>query len=329
MRFANPWWFLLLVPVIGLGVLFWFRTRKPGGLRFPQLAGINKILPQKIVGSNEMLYGMVAAGMVLMTVAMARPQFGTTTEQISGKGVDVVVCLDTSGSMQSVDFKPQNRLGAAKEVAKIFIENRKRDRLGLVVFGGVAMTICPLTTDKRALLNLIDQVAIDMTGVDGTAVGMALATAAERLRESKAASKIIILLTDGRNNMGAIDPVTAAKAAAALGVKVYAIGAGSPQGGMMPVKDSFGRVRYQRVRNDLDETTLRKIAAATGGIYFRAKDQKGLESIFEKINRMEISDYKIVEFTNYRDVYFWWLALGLMLIGSAFVLQHTVFRQIP
>jgi len=329
MRFADPWWLLLLIPIAGLGVLFWFRARRPNGIRFPELTGIEQIVPSKMVGPDEILGMIILLGLCLTVIAMARPQAGLKTEQISGKGVDIVLCLDTSGSMRSVDFKPQNRLGAAKEVAQKFIENRKRDRIGLVVFGGIALTVCPLTADKRALLEFIKQVRIDMTGVDGTAIGMALATAADRLRESQAASRVIVLLTDGRNNQGAIDPVTAAKAAAALGIKIYAIGAGSPQGGLMPVQDPLFGTRYVRTQNDLDENTLRRVASATGGMYFRAKDVKGLATIFAKINRMEKSEYKVVEFTNYRDLYFGWLVIGFSLLALSLLLQQTVFRRIP
>ena len=212
LRFMNPGWFLLLIPVIGLGVLLWFRIKHPKGVDYPSLATINKVIPRKLFGPDEIIGLLIVAGLALSVIAMARPQTGLKTEQITGKGVDIILCLDTSGSMRAIDFKPQNRLGAAKQVAKQFIEKRARDRIGLVVFGGSALTVCPLTSDKRAVLNLLDQVEIDMTGVDGTAVGMAIATSADRLRESTANSKVILLLTDGRSNRGAIDPLTAAKA---------------------------------------------------------------------------------------------------------------------
>jgi Ca-activated chloride channel family protein len=186
-----------------------------------------------------------------------------------------------------------------------------------------------LTSDKGALLSFLDQIHIDMTGVDGTAMGMALATAADRLRESKAASKVILLLTDGRNNRGEIDPLTAAKAAAALEIKIYAVGAGSPEGGLIPLQDPLFGTRYVRNPDDLDEQTLTGIASATEGTYFRAKDVRGLQAIFDRINRLEKSEYKIMQFTNYEDHYFGWLetALGLLLLTAA--LQQTVFRRIP
>ncbi len=329
MKFANPWWFLLLLPIAGLAVLWWLRARKPNGIRFPELTGIEKSVSQTRLGPDEIIGLLTVIGLCLTVTAMARPQFGLKTEQISGKGVDIILCLDTSGSMRSVDFKPQNRLGAAKEVALKFIESRVRDRIGLVVFGGTSMTVSPLTSDKRALLEYMKHVAIDMTEVDGTAIGMAIATAADRLRESKAASRVILLLTDGRNNMGQIDPVTAAKAAAALGIKIYAVGAGSLEGGLMPMQHPVYGTRMVPMKNDLDEETLRRVANAANGRYFRAKDPKGLAKIFEKINRMEKSEYKIVEFTSYRDLYFGWLAAGFLLLVLGALLQQTVFRRIP
>ncbi len=329
-HFANPGWLWLLLPVAALGVLLWWRIRHPRGVGYPSLQGINQVWPRPWLGPDEWFGLAVLLGLCLAVVAMARPQHGLKTDQISGKGVDIILCLDTSGSMRSIDFKPQNRLGAAKEVARQFIEKRPHDRIGLVVFGGTALTICPLTSDKRALLDLLNQVEIDMTGVDGTAVGMALATAADRLRESKAASKVILLLTDGRNNVGAIDPITAAKAAAALGIKIYAVGAGSTEGGVIPVQDPVFGTRYMKTEDDLDENTLRQVAGATpGGDYFRAKNLQGLQRVFDRINRLEKSDYKIVSFTNYQDRYFPWLLTAWLLLGLAVLLRYTLWRRLP
>lgn len=329
MRLADPWWLLLLLPVAALGVLLWVRARRPEGMPFPEQQGLDRAIPPARFGPDEILGALIILGLGLAVVALSRPQLGLRTEQITGKGVDIVLCLDTSGSMRSVDFKPQNRLGAAKETAMKFIQNRKQDRLGLVVFGGTSLTVCPLTSDKKALLEFMRHVRIDMTGVDGTAIGMALATAADRLRESQAASKVIILLTDGRNNMGEINPLTAAKAVAALGIKVYAIGAGSAQGGLMPYPDPLFGTRYVRTRDTLDENMLRRVAGATGGLYFRAKDVRGLETVFSRISDLEKSEYKIVAFTNYRDLYFGWLAAAWGLLALAGMLRLTIFRRLP
>lgn len=330
MRFADPWWLLLLLPVAGLGVLWWLRSRRPAGIKFSNLVLLDRVQPRRAVGPEEILGALVILALALAVAAMARPQAGLLTEELTGQGVDIVLCLDTSGSMRSIDFKPQNRLGAAKEVAKKFIAGRPHDRIGLVVFGGTSLTICPLTTDKEALQNLLNQVAIDMTGVDGTAIGMALANSADRLRSSKARSKVILLITDGRNNQGAIDPLTAAKAAGALGIKIYAVGAGSPEGGLMPVQDPLFGTRYVRIPNEeLDENTLRAVAAASQGRYFRAKDSQGLNDIFQKINEMEKSEYKVTEFTHYRDLYAGWLLWAGILLGLAGVLGETVLRRVP
>jgi Ca-activated chloride channel family protein len=330
MRFADPWWLLLLVPVAGLAVLLWLRSQRPEGLKYSSLGGLDLAQPKPAIGPDEILGSLIVLGLCLAVFALARPRAGMTTEQITGSGVDIILCLDTSGSMRSVDFKPQNRLGAAKEVARRFIQGRPHDRIGLVVFGGAAVTICPLTLDRQALLTLLDQVSIDITGVDGTAMGMALATSADRLRTSQARSKVIVLLTDGRNNTGAIEPLTAARAAGALGVKIYAVGAGSPEGGLMPVVDPIYGTRYVRLpEEELDEAGLREVAAVSRGQYFRAKDSAGLQDIFRRIDQLEKSDYRVTEFTHYRDLYFGWLVASLLCLMAAAGLGETVLRRIP
>jgi Ca-activated chloride channel family protein len=330
MRFANPWWLLLALPLIGLGWIFWLRSRKPEGIRYSDLDLVEKSVPRTLFGPDEIMGLINIVGLLFCILALARPQMGLKTEQISGQGVDIILCLDTSGSMRSIDFKPQNRIGAAKEFAKIFVESRTRDRMGLVVFGGVAETICPLTIDKRAMLDALESTAIDMTGTDSTAIGMAIATAADRLRTSQAKSKVIILLTDGRNNSGEVDPLTAAKVAAALGIKIYAIGVGSTEGGIMPIVDPLYGTRYVHLPdNDLDEEALRTVAATSNGLYFRAKSGKGLEEIFNKINNLEKSEYKITEFTHYRELYPAWLGIGLALLFLGAILNETIFRRIP
>jgi Ca-activated chloride channel homolog len=329
MRWADPWWLLLLLPVAGLAYLLWRRSQKPDGVLFSNVSGVNQAIPSKPWEPDRILGLLTVLGLFLAVISLARPQAGVVTEEMSGHGVDIIMCLDTSGSMRSEDFKPQNRLGAAKEVARAFIQSRPKDRIGLVVFGGIPLTLCPLTADKRALLDLLDQTQIDMTHVDGTALGMALATSVDRLKNSKAATKIIICLTDGRNNVGAVDPLTAAKAAAALGIKVYTIGAGSPEGGWLPIQDPLFGTRYVRIPNDLDEGVLSSMAAASHGLYFRAKNSKGLQAIFEQINTLEKSEYKVAEFTHYRDLYLSWLVLSVLLFMSTWVLRQTLFRRIP
>jgi Ca-activated chloride channel homolog len=330
MRLAQPWWLLLLLPVAGLGWLFWKRLQRPDGFRFPTLQDIHRVWMKEPWGWDETYFFILLLSFILLVIALARPQLGTTREELSGQGVDIILALDTSGSMRSIDFKPQNRLGAAKEVAQKFIEGRAHDRIGLVAFGGTPLTLCPLTLDRRAILDLLNQTEIDMTRVDGTAIGLAIATAADRLRTSQAKSKVIILLTDGRNNVGSIDPITAAKAAGALGIKIYAIGAGSPEGGIMPIQDPMFGLRYVRIPNEeLDENTLLQVAAMSGGKYFRAKDSNGLRHIFSQIDTLEKSEYKVTEFTHYRDIYVPWLFLGILLISAAVVTDKVVLRRLP
>lgn len=328
MRLADPWWLLLLVPVAGLAWLLWLRSKKPEGLQYAEVRSWRNLAPAKSLNPDMVIAALFILGLCLLVAALARPQAGLKTEEVTGRGVDIMLCLDTSPSMMAVDFQPQNRLGAAKETAVQFIQARTRDRLGLVVFGGIAQTVCPLTSDKRSLLDFMKQVRINMTGVDGTAIGSAVALAADRLRGSQAASKVILLLTDGRSNVGSVSPLTAAKIAAALGIKIYAVGAGAPGGGLIPIDTVFG-TRYQQLGEELDEDTLRRLAAETGGGYFRAKDSQGLRKIFEHINDLEKSDYQIKTFTHYRDLYFSWLAAGWLLLAAALVLRYAVFRRLP
>jgi Ca-activated chloride channel family protein len=329
MRFADPFWLLLALPVLAAWLPRFFRREQGDGLQYTSLRILERVLPSRPVRPEEILNALFYAGLLLAIIALARPQWGTTSEEVSGRGVDLVLCLDTSGSMASVDFKPQNRLGAALDVAKVFVNERKRDRIGLVAFGGIALTLSPLTSDKRALQELLGRIQINMTEVDGTAIGMALATSVDRLRASRAASRVIVLLTDGRSNQGAIDPLTAAKTAAAFGIKVYTVGAGSPEGGLMPIQDPLFGTRFVRMENDLDEGVLREIAAITRGLYFRAKDTQGLASIFSKINQMEKSEYKISTFTHFKDLYFPWLVVGSLLVAAALILRQTALRRVP
>jgi len=230
--------------------------------------------------------------------------------------------------MKAEDFKPQNRLGAAKEVMEEFIESRHNDRIGLVVFSRFSFTQCPLTLDYGVLLDLLEKIDIGMIE-DGTAIGTAIANSVNRLRDSKAKSKVIILLTDGINNAGKIDPQTAAKTAKALDIKIYTIGVGMPGGALYPIEDPIFGKRYVRMDTEIDEDLLREIADDTGGMYFRAKDEKGLREIYNTISKLEKTEIETKEYANYTE-----LAVGFMLPGFivfllGVVLSDTVFRRIP
>jgi len=264
----------------------------------------------------------------IFILAMARPQAGQELEEIITEGIDIILTLDASGSMKAEDFKPQNRLGAAKEVMEEFIKSRHNDRIGLVVFARHSFTQCPLTLDYGVLLDLLGKIDIGMIE-DGTAIGTAIANSVNRLRDSEAKSKVMILLTDGINNAGKIDPPTAAKTARALGIKIYTIGAGKPGTALYPIQDSIFGKRYVRMNTEIDEALLREIADETGGMYFRAKDEKGLKEIYQTISELEKTKIETREYANYTELFGAFMLPGLIIFLSGIVLSGTVFRKMP
>ncbi|MFH2036035.1 MAG: VWA domain-containing protein [Candidatus Zixiibacteriota bacterium] len=264
----------------------------------------------------------------MLIIAFARPQAGMENREVSAEGIDIMLALDVSGSMKAEDFKPNNRLYVAKEEIKKFIEKRVSDRIGLVVFSQSSFTQCPLTLDYGVLLNFLDQVKFGMIK-DGTAIGMALANSINRLRESLSKTKIIVLLTDGVNNAGQIDPLTAASMAKAMGVKIYTIGVGKPGNAMYPIDDPiFGR-RYQYLPNEIDEETLQQIAAKTDGKYFRARSEVELEQIYDEIDKLEKTEIKVSEYIQYKELFPDFVLAGLILLILEILLSQTVFRKIP
>ena len=266
---------------------------------------------------------------VLGVVALARPQEGQSRQESTTPATDIVLILDISDSMRSLDFAPKDRLGAALDVLKEFVKARTHDRLGLVLFARYAFTQCPLTADQGALLGFLDKVKIGLVDERQTAIGSALAVAAGRLKSSAAKSKVIVLLTDGNNNAGDVDPITAGKAAAALGIKIYTVGAGSTEGGLFPVDGLLGRRLVRVPEQDLDEATLRRVAEAGGGKYFRATDMKRLREVYKEIDALEKTDVNVVTFSNYKDRYFPFLITMVFLLGLEMVLSRTLFRRIP
>lgn len=315
MRWDMPWFLalLLLVPV-----LIW-RARRPASRR---AAALWVRLGERFGGGfGGFLVGLVDllpwAALTLTLLALARPQQGIRQSETETRGVDIVLAIDVSPSMRAEDFRPRNRLFVAKRAAHDFILQREHDRVGLVAFAGTAFTVCPITLDHDVLLELLDGLDFGMVE-DGTAIGMGLATAVARLKESKTPSKVIVLLTDGQNNRGAIDPLTGAELARAFGIKVYTVLAG--RGGVVPVPVDdpvFGR-RVQMARMDVDETTLRAIADRTGGRYFRATDTGALEGIYSLIDRLERAPIKSIEYKDYLDLGPYLLALAgasLLLYG--------------
>lgn len=335
MRVASPL-FLLLFLLVPL--LIWFyrldRQRRKGSLRFSDFSVIRRLQSPATLRYRHLLTVFRIAAVALAVTALARPQAGLRSEEIITEGIDIVLTLDISGSMRAEDFKPRNRIYVAKQVLAEFIKGRTSDRIGLVVFAGQSFTQCPLTLDYNVLLRLLEEVDTGMVE-DGTAIGMGIATAVNRLRRSDAKSKVIILLTDGVNNTGAIDPVTAARTARALDVKFYAVGVGKEGGAPIPVDDPvFGRT-YARnpdgslVLTEIDEGILQEIARITGGEYFRATDAQTLAQIYRRIDALERTEIETKAYTRYSELFSYFLLPAVVLLAAETLLTHTRFRKLP
>ncbi len=269
-----------------------------------------------------------AATLLLIVLALARPQTGRSESVIHTEGVDILLVLDISGSMQAQDFKPKNRLEAAKEVVKKFISKRDNDRIGLVAFASQAITQCPVTLDHHVLTRLVEEVDIGMLE-DGTAIGVALATACNRLKDSRAESRVVVLLTDGQNNAGSVDPTTAAKVARSLGIKVYTIGVGTRGIVPMPVDDPLLGRRIVPMRVDIDEETLERIADITKGKFFLATDSEELKGIYDKIDELEKTKIEARTFTSYTDRFAWFALPALCVLALELVTREFLLREIP
>jgi len=329
MRFANPL-FLILLGIMPVLIWYYLRQNKlrQASIAFSDVSIAKGIRPSFRVRYRHFPMALRMMALFIFILAMARPQAGQKEEEIITEGIDIMLTLDTSSSMKAEDFKPQNRLGAAKEVLEEFIKSRHNDRIGLVVFARHSFTQCPLTLDYGVLLDLLEKIDIGMIE-DGTAIGTAIANSVNRLRDSKAKSKIIVLLTDGINNAGKIDPETAAKTARALDIKMYTIGAGKPGGALYPIEDPIFGKRYVRMDTEIDEVLLRRIADDTGGMYFRAKDEKGLREIYKTISKLEKTEIETKEYANYTELVGGFLLPALLIILLELILSNTMFRKIP
>ncbi len=329
-RFANPWGGLLALLALGLLLwLMWLRRGRSASLIYSATAPFRDIAPGLGVRLRHLPLALRVAGLTLLVVAFARPQTGHRMEEVLTRGIDIAVVVDVSGSMRTEDFKPKNRLAVAKDVVGQFIRGRRNDLIGLVVFAANAYTRCPLTIDYEVLLNLLDQIDFATRDEDGTAIGMGLATAVSRLKDSTGKSKVVILLTDGRNNRGQIDPLTGARLAQALDVKVYTIGVGKEGEAPYPIDDPILGRRYINVSADIDEETLQEIANETGGRYFRATDSRSLKTIFETIDRMERTEIKVRGYTRHAEKFAGFLYPGAMLIAAELLIAGTFLRRIP
>lgn len=326
-QFANGQflWLLALVPLLIAG-LWWRRRSLFTEIRFssikPLLEGPRSVRER----IRQLPMALRLSGIVVLVVAFARPQSISDRENISTEGIDIVMVLDISGSMLAEDFSP-NRLEAAKDVASDFVDGRTNDRIGLVTFAGESFTQCPLTVDYDVLKGLLGEIRNGMI-VDGTAIGLALATGVNSLKESTAKSKVMILLTDGVNNRGEIDPITAARLAATFNIKVYTIGVGAQGMAPYPQRTPFG---IQRVMQpvDLDEKTLRGISSMTAGKYFRATDNRALRAIYKEIDDLERTKIEVTAYKRVSELFSVWVWAGAGLILLELVLSMTVFRKIP
>lgn len=334
MTFRDPLLLLALVPVLVAAVVMlrWGLGARPGA-RYPTL-GFFADRASAAVAARRLLPVARLLALALLVVAFARPQIVEKEEQIRTEGIDIMLALDISGSMQAEDFKPRNRLHVAKSVVSDFLDLIRNDRVGLVVFAGQAFTQCPLTLDYDVLRSLLARVEIGMIE-DGTAVGTALANSVNRLKDSAAKSKVVILLTDGENNAGKIDPETAAKVAEAMGVRVYTIGVGKKGGAPIPVNHPvYGRVYARNPDGSLyltkiDEESLVKIADVTGGQYFRATDARALSEIYAQILELERTKFQVKQFEKAREYFRWAAVPALALLLLELLLAHTRLRVLP
>ncbi|MBF8277260.1 MAG: hypothetical protein HW390_2333, partial [Candidatus Brocadiaceae bacterium] len=264
--------------------------------------------------------------------ALARPQYGNEQTKVLTEGIDIVLTVDVSGSMKAEDFeiggKRYNRLYVVKQVVKDFIQRRNNDRIGLVVFAGMPYTQCPMTLDYGMLLQLLERIDIGMVE-DGTAIGSAIASSIDRLRDTKAKSKVIILLTDGRNNAGEVDPFTAAEIAKVFGIKIYTIGAGTKGLAPFPAVDLFGNRVMKQVKIDIDDNALQEIAKITDGRYYRATDTKSLLEIYEHIDKLEKTEAEVTQYTEYTELFHFFLLPAFALLLCELGLRKTKFRRIP
>ncbi|MHC1708017.1 MAG: VWA domain-containing protein [Bacteroidales bacterium] len=325
--FAYPAFFGLLLLIPLLIVWYWFRNRRSQAeLTYSSFLGIegNKITWRQRMRHFPFIFRMLA--LALIAVALARPQSSSSRHDVNVEGIDIVMANDISGSMLAEDFKP-NRLEAAKKVALDFINGRPNDRMGLVVFSGESFTQCPLTTDHVVLTSLIPKIESGMIE-DGTAIGDGLATAVARLKESKAISRVIVLLTDGVNNMGSIDPASAAEIAKMYKIRVYTIGVGTRGMAPYPFKTPFG-TQYQNIEVKIDEQLLEQIAGMTGGKYFRATNNKKLEDIYKEIDSMEKSRIEVMEFRKKYEEFLPLALLALALLFLEIFFRNTIFKTVP
>lgn len=325
--FANPGFLYLLavIPVL-LGYYIFRQTRKNADISLSSFSNISSSgVPLRLI-LKHVLFGLRLIGMSLIIIALARPQSTDSWSETSTEGIDIAMCVDISSSMQAMDLSP-NRLEAAKDVAAGFINGRPADRFSLVAFAGESFTSCPLTSDRAVVVNQLNDLNFGMIE-DGTAIGMGLATSVNRIKDSDAVSKVIILLTDGVNNSGTIGPLTAAEMAGEYGIRVYTIGVGTRGTAPVPVQTAYG-IRTQQMPVEIDEDVLKNISDQTGGRYFRATDNESLKEIYGEIDRMEKTILETQDYSKKEEEYFPFLALGILLVLAETLMGLTFVRSLP
>jgi Ca-activated chloride channel homolog len=331
LQFFQPQWLflLLLLPIMAVWKGRW---GQPIAIRLPSTADAEAMGAQAKSNIGRLLLALNLLGLALLIVALARPRLGKGSSEIESSGIDMILTLDVSGSMEALDFElkgqPVNRLEVVKDVVGKFISQRPNDKLGMVAFAGRPYMVSPLTMDHEWLAKRLAEVKLGQVE-DGTAIGSAIAASVSHLQDSKAKSRIVILLTDGVNNAGSINPLTAAEAAKALGIKIYTIGTGTQGEAPFPVTDGFGRRHMQMVKVEIDEKMLEEVAVATGGQSFRATDTKSLEKIYEVINRLETTTRKLKKYQQYQELFLYFLIPGLAILVVELVLRQTRWRRLP
>ncbi len=329
--FTHPWLLLLLLLIPLVALLEGGKGAAPAVVfsSLRPLLALGKARRSRLGG---WLTSLLLLALALLIVALARPRQGKTISQVQASGIDIMLALDVSGSMLAEDFtiggERANRLEVVKQVTQKFIEGRPNDRIGIVCFAGRPYLVSPLTLDHGWLLQNLERVRIGLVE-DGTAIGSAIASASNRLKDKESKSRIVVLLTDGDNNSGKVPPLTAAEAAKALGIKVYTIGAGTRGYAPMPVQDMLGRKVYRNVKVDMDEDSLKKIADMTGARFYRATDTKTLNQIFDQIDKLEKSTVELNQYTQYRELFPWFLGAGFAVLALQIGLAQTVGRKLP
>jgi Ca-activated chloride channel family protein len=327
-EFLHPLYFYLLLLIVPAIVWYGFRhNRIQADLQIPTLAPFNKIKRSIRVYFRHVPFMLRMLVFALLIVVLARPQSTNHWQNETVEGIDIMLALDISGSMLAGDFTP-NRIEASKDVASEFVSGRPNDRIGIVLFGGESFTQCPLTTDHAVLINFLHEVNVGIIEDQSTAIGLGLANAVKRLKDSGAKSRVVILVTDGVNNAGSVDPLTAAEIARTFGIRVYTIGVGTIGTAPYPVKDLFGNIYFQPMKVEIDEAMLKQISTMTNGAYFRATNNQKLKDIYKEIDQLEKSKTAVKQYSHKYEEYRIFAFAALLLLLLEILIRITVLRSI-